>query len=142
MPMRAGSSVRRRRLGRRAAICTRPIASLISLIASLISLSASLISLIAPLISLIASLISLIASLIRYAKIAQPLPSLVPAGSWRVAAGAGLGWRDAPELRAVVGAELERMLTTTPRVVHLVGSTHSAQVMAPSWLLHGSFMAP
>jgi hypothetical protein len=62
-----------------------------------------------------------------YAKIAQPLPSMVPAGSWRVAAGAGLGWRDAPELRAVVGAELERMLTTTPRVVHLVGSTHSAQ---------------
>jgi hypothetical protein len=56
---------------------------------------------------------------------------MVPAGSWRVAAGAGLGWRDAPELRAVVGAELERMLTTTPRVVHLVGSTHSAQVMAP-----------
>jgi hypothetical protein len=110
------------------AICTRPIASLIGL-------SASLISLIAP-------LISLIASLIRYAKIAQPLPSLVPAGSWRVAAGAGLGWRDAPELRAVVGAELERMLTTTPRVVHLVGSTHSTQVMAPSWLLDGSFMAP
>ena len=108
--MKAGSSVRRRRLGRRAAICTRPIASIISLIAPLISL---------------------IASLLRYAKIAQPLPSMVPAGSWRVAAGAGLGWRDAPELRAVVGAELERMLTTTPRVVHLVGSTHSAQVMAP-----------
>ena len=97
-------------MARRAAICTRPIASIISLIAPLISL---------------------IASLLRYAKIAQPLPSLVPAGSWRVAAGAGLGWRDAPELRAVVGAELERMLTTTPRVVHLVGSTHSAQVMTP-----------
>ena len=122
--MKAGSSVRRRRLARRAAICTRPIASLISLSASLISLSASL-------IRLSASLIRLSAPLIRYAKIAQPLPSLVPAGSWRVAAGAGLGWRDAPELRAVVGAELERMLTTTPRVVHLVGSTHSAQVMAP-----------
>ena len=50
VPMRAGSSVRRRRLGRRAAICTRPSASLISLIASLISLIASLISLIASLI--------------------------------------------------------------------------------------------
>lgn len=71
-----------------------------------------------------------------YAKAAQPLPTLVGAGGWRVAAGAGLGWRDAAELRMVHGDELEQMKTATPRVVHLVGTTPSAQGFSRFGMYH------